>query len=71
MSGVRGEVCSQSVGVEAAALAGIRIEDVLVDPFALFLIQIGGIRSWQFIENGFNRDADGCSGSLAFSPIKN
>src|ERR1019366_217837 len=43
-----------SVHVEALALAGIRIKHVLVDPFALLLIQIGRIRSWQFIEHGFD-----------------
>lgn len=33
-------------GVEALPLAGIRIKNVLVDPLALLLIQIGRIGSW-------------------------
>ena len=68
---MRGEVCARSLCIETAALAGIRIKDVLVHHFALLLIKIGRVRSRQFIEHGFNRDADGCSCGLAFSPIKN
>src|SRR5208283_687906 len=40
--------------VETVPLTGIRIKDVLVDQFALLLIQIRCERSWQFIEHGFD-----------------